>query len=400
MHRVPDRRQFLQGAAAASIPVVFAQFMPPGLRLLASAQAETFGVNPDLKVLSQRPLNAEVPAHLLDDAVTPAHRMFVRNNGLMPEDIDVGAWRLEITGHVNSLLTLSIADLKRDFEVVTLQLQMECGGNGRQFFSPSASGNQWTFGAIACPRWTGVRLKDVLALAGLRDNAVYTGHYGADDHLSGDPDKEPISRGVPIAKALEKHTLIAWAMNDAPIPLVNGHPLRLIAPGWPGSCSQKWLTRIDVRDRVHDGAKMGGKSYRVPRFPVGPGSAVDDEDMEIIESMPVKSLITFPETGTKVAAGQSVEIRGHAWAGDRSIARVEASYDFGRTWQRANLSKPANRYAWQHFEAKMLLSQPGYYEIWARARDDQGVVQPPVPPEWNPRGYLNNMQHRIAVFAV
>ena len=371
----------------------------------APAFAQTSNLAPDkdgLTLLSDRPLNMETPPHLLNDAITPARRMFVRNNGLPPilSTDDIANWRLEIDGEVETPLSLTIDDLKSQFETVTLQLQIECGGNGRRYFRPGARGNQWTFGAISCAEWTGVRLRDVLDAAGLKSSAVYTAHYSADTHLSGDPDKDPISRGVPIEKALENHTLIAFAMNGEDIPLLNGHPLRVIAPGWPGSCSQKWLNRITVRDRVHDGAKMTGQSYRVPAFPVPPGTKVADEDMKIIQSMPVKSLITAPETGVKIRQGERLEIFGHAWAGDDTITALDVSVDHGATWRSAELQKAKNRYAWQHWRAVLSFEEQGYFEVSARATDSQGRMQPAAPPGWNPRGYLNNMQHRIAVFVL
>ena len=380
--------------------------MPNGLVPVAHAaddDPEYLAGKCGLTVLGDRPINMETPPHLLDDYVTPANRLFVRNNGVapFPEDIDVEAWRLLIDGEVENTLSLSIDDLKNNFETVILNLQIECGGNGRRFFTPGASGNQWTFGAVGCPEWTGVRLRDVLNAAGVKPSAVYTGHYGADMHLSGDPDKAPISRGMPIDKAMEEHSIIAWAMNGEKLPLLNGYPLRLVVPGWPGSCSQKWLTRIWVRDRVHDGAKMGGKSYRIPAYPVAPGTKVPDEDMKIIESMPVKSLITAPQTGTRVRAGDTVEIRGHAWAGDLDVEAVDISLDFGASWQKANLKKPVNKYAWQRWTTNIEApALQGYYEVWARATDSNGIMQPATTPGWNPKGYLNNMQHRIALFVV
>ena len=391
-------------AAALGVPVPFVKNLDTGLIPVALAQtngSDEYGKD-GLTLLNDRPLNMETPPHLLDDKVTPASRLFVRNNGLPPsiEDSAPEDWRLTIDGLVDTPLELSIADLKSRFETVTLQLQLECGGNGRKFYKPGASGNQWTFGAVGCPEWTGVRLRDVLAAAGVQDTAIYTAHYGADTHLSGDPSKRPISRGVPIDKAMEEHNLIAWAMNGEPIPALNGAPLRLVVPGWPGSCSQKWLTQITLRDQVHDGAKMTGKAYRVPAYPVAPGTSVPDEDMRIIESMPIKSLITHPRTGVKTAPGTAVEVRGHAWAGDHEVSAVDVSIDFGATWLPARLSRPANRYAWQHWRADVTLPQAGYFEIWARATDSEGRQQPPVTPGWNPKGYLNNMQHRIAVFGV
>ena len=408
MSKLISRRTFMLASgsfsAALGLPIPFIKLLPDGMTPIALAQGgnRTLDGKEGLTLLSERPLNAETPAHLLDDLITPARHMFVRNNGIPPDvgEVSDETWQLKIDGEVDEERSFSIAELKSEFEAVTLQLQMECGGNGRRYFSPGASGNQWSFGAIACPEWTGVRLRDVLNACGLKSSAMYTGHYGADTHLSGDPTKTPMSRGVPIEKALEPHTIIAWAMNGEDMPVQNGHPLRLIASGWPGSCSQKWLNRISVRDQVHDGAKMGGQSYRVPAYPVAPGSEVPDEDMQIIESMPVKSLITFPETGKRVSPDQTLNVRGHAWAGERAVKQLDVSIDFGATWQTADLKPPANRYAWQHWQADIDFPQAGYFEVWARATDDEGSSQPATTPGWNPRGYLNNMQHRIAVFAV
>jgi DMSO/TMAO reductase YedYZ molybdopterin-dependent catalytic subunit len=283
--------------------------------------------------------------------------------------------------------------------VVTLRLVLECGGNGRAFFNPGASGNQWTTGAVGCADWTGVRLSDVLKAAGVKDTAVYTGQYGNDPHLSGDPQKVAISRGVPIEKAMAEGGIIAWEMNGEPIPAIHGFPLRVINPGYPGSTSQKYLTRIWVRDQVHDGAKMTGYSYRLPAYPIAPGTEVPEEDMEVMTEMPVKSLITFPQSGSELAAGAASEVRGHAWSGSGDIASVDVSIDFGQTWIPARLDPAKNKFAWQRFRADVTLPEAGYYEVWARATDMNGVAQPPVVPGWNPRGYGNNMQHRIALIA-
>ena len=250
---------------------------------------------------------------------------------------------------------------------------------------------------MACPRWTGARLRDVLDHCGVTDEAVYVAYEAADTHLSGDPTKQPISRVVPMRKALEAETLIAWAMNDEPLPPLHGYPLRMVAGGWPGSVSGKWLTRILVRDRIPDGPKMGGQSYRVPCDPVAPGATVADEDMCIIESMPVKSLITHPRSGDHHERGEAIAVRGHAWAGDLTVAQVFTSIDFGATWQLAELEPPANRLAWQHWSTSIAIPGSGYYEIWARAVDETGRSQPVVLPGWNPRGYLNNACHRIAL---
>ena len=401
-----SRRGFLSGASRAAAllgaEIVFGHYMPAGMIPAALADShEAFdlpGKDPSLRVLNDRPINAETPAHMLDDSITPAARLFVRNNGIPPTNVDASRWRLRIDGEsVREPMELSLDALKSRFPHHSLQLVIECGGNGRAEFRPTATGNQWTTGAVGCPRWTGVRLRDVLEAAGMDQSAVYVGYYGTDTHLSGDPQKVPISRGMPMAKAMEPETLIAFAMNGEHLPPLHGHPLRLVAGGWPASVSGKWLQHLVVRDRVHDGAKMGGQSYRVPCNPVMPGAEVPDSDMCIIESMPVKSLITFPRSGLTHSLGQPLSIRGHAWAGDQAVSRLDVSIDFGQTWQRAELQKPVNRLAWQRFRARVELPRRGYYEVWARATDDQGRSQPMLLPGWNPRGYLNNACHRVAV---
>jgi sulfite oxidase len=324
--------------------------------------------------------------------------MFLRNNGLPPDQTDAGSWTLTIEGEaVQGEKTYTLDELKKRFKTYTYQLVLECGGNGRTGFYPPASGNQWQEGAVSCAEWTGIRLKDILGEVGLKNNAVYIGYYGKDKHLSGDPDKVVISKGVPIAKALEDETLLAWAVNGQDIPLMHGYPLRLIAGGWPASVSGKWLYKIVVRDQVHDGEKMMGDSYRMPKYPVAPGEKVQEEDMVIIESMPVRSVITYLQTGAMFDLSKQLEVRGHAWAGDLAVGKMQISTDFGTTWQACKLQPPKNRLAWQHWSASIRFPSEGYYEIWAMATDSKGVSQPMVIPGWNPKGYLNNACHRIAV---
>jgi DMSO/TMAO reductase YedYZ molybdopterin-dependent catalytic subunit len=401
-----DRRGFLKGAGLGALAatlgagIPYARFMPGGLIPAALADEShwvTLLATDGLTVLNDRPINAETPPHLLDDDITPNHLHFVRNNGVMPEVESAQNWRFTVEGTVYRPMTFSLNDLSQQFEVVHMALQLECGGNGRAGFTPAARGNQWTTGAIGNAVWTGVRLVDVLAAVGVKAEAVYTAHYSADTHLSGDPEKLPISRGMPLAKAIQPNTLLAFAMNGEPLPLLHGGPLRVVAPGWPGSVSQKWLQRIGMRDQVHDGPKMTGKSYRVPANPVAPGTDVPNEDMRIIEAMPVKSLITRPQTGLEAALGSPLAVRGHAWAGDRDVSAVDVSIDFGASWQRAELAPPPNAGSWQTWNTEVSFPKAGYYEVWARATDEAGLMQPMVVPGWNPRGYLNNSCHRIAV---
>ncbi|WP_297798230.1 sulfite oxidase [uncultured Eudoraea sp.] len=401
------RRNFVKKATLGSMAsvigadIVFGAVLPEGYKPLALQDPDPFKMfekDTGMEVLNDKPWNIEAKAHLLDDKVTPNKFMFIRNNGLIPENIDINKWTLTFDGEsARQQKTYTLAELKSKFPQYTYQLTLECGGNGRSEFDPPAKGNQWTVGAVSCANWTGIRLKDVLEDVGLKDDAVYIGYHAADIHLSRDPGKEPISRGAPIAKAIQEETLLAFKMNDKDIPLAHGYPLRLVAGGWPASVSGKWINRISIRNKVHDGPKMTGTAYRVPCNPVAPGDKVKDEDMCIIESMPVKSLITYPKSGAMINKGKKLDIRGHAWAGELEVLKMEYSIDFGSTWQSCPLEKPANRLAWQHFKASVEFPKEGYYEVWARATDSRGISQPMLLPGWNPKGYLNNACHRIAV---
>ena len=388
--------------AALGTPIVYAAQMPAGYVPLAfTAPPDPLsGKDEAMIVRNDLPWNVEAPPHLLDDPITPFRSMFVRNNGLIPKNIDSQQWTITFGGEsVQAEKTYRLEEFKQRFTPYTYQLVLECGGNGRAGFYPPASGNQWEEGAISCAAWTGARLRDVLADVGIQGNAVYIGYYGADQHLSGDPNKVVISRGVPMSKALQDETLLAWAMNGEDIPLAHGYPLRLVCGGWPASASGKWINRIVVRNQVHDGEKMLGDSYRVPRHPVAPGEEVPEDDMIIIESMPVKSLITYPRTGAMFGQDKVLAVRGHAWAGEREVVQVAVSIDFGATWQACALQPPANRLAWQQWSTEVRFPLAGYYEVWARATDSEGIMQPMVIPAWNPKGYLNNACHRIAVKA-
>jgi DMSO/TMAO reductase YedYZ molybdopterin-dependent catalytic subunit len=352
-----------------------------------------------LSLLGETPLVAETPEELLDDETTPIARFFVRNNGLLPQPVDdAESWSFTIDGEVERPLDLTVAELKCRFPQKSFRMVLECGGNGRSFFEPEAEGNPWTHGGVGCAEWTGVSLGDVLREAGLKETALFTGHFGADPDKHGSYERQAMSRGVPIAKALDEHTLLVWAMNGEPLPFIHGGPLRLVVPGWPGSLSQKWLTRIWIRDREHDGPGMTGLSYRVPIRPLPPGSNGQDTEARILESMPVRSIVTAPADGRRYPEGtRSIEIRGAAWAGDDEVAQVHVTIDGGATWVEAETTLPRNRYDWVRWQASLILPGNGYYEIFARAIDSQGCAQPFRAANWNPNGYGCNVMHRVAV---
>ncbi|MBM3527794.1 MAG: molybdopterin containing oxidoreductase [Alphaproteobacteria bacterium] len=412
------RRGFLGGAGLAAMSaavggaIPFAANMPGGMIPAANAQPAPAapakkgpvyldfpGKDKGLVVIGERPLVAETPEHLLDDDTTPLSKFFIRNNGQIPAQAkEPDAWKIAIDGEVNNKLELTLGELKKKFKPVTRRMVLECGGNGRSFFTPTARGNQWTNGGAGCAEWTGVRVVDVLKAAGVKPSAVFSGHYGADPHLSGDAKRVTLSRGVPIKKLMDSNNLIVWAMNGEPLPNIHGGPVRLVIGGWPGSVSAKWLNRIWIRDKEHDGPGMGQTSYRVAIKPMVPGDKPDMKNFKDLESMPIRSIITSPSNGTKLAAGtREVKLRGAAWAGDNTVRRVDVSTDFGATWTRANVQKPKNRFDWQRWTATVKVPTDGYYEIWTRGTDSKGAMQPHTAGNWNPQGYGGNPMHRVAV---
>lgn len=418
-----SRRGFLGGAgraamgAAVGAPIVFGASMPGGLipaALAQDAKPEAPAAAPapkgpqklsfpgkdgGLVVLGDKPLVAETPEQLLDDDTTPTNKFFIRNNGQIPGVAnDPDAWKLTIDGEVNKPIEITLGELKKRGQVKTFRMVLECGGNGRSYFVPQARGNQWTNGGVGCAEWTGIALADLLRAAGVKSSAVYTANYGTDPHLSGDPNLMPLSRGVPIRKAMDGANLLVWAMNGKPLETIHGGPLRLVIPGWPGSVSHKWLSKITLRDKVHDGQGMGGTSYRVAIKPILPGSKSDDANFKILESMPVRGIITSPANGTRLSSGtKELKLRGAAWAGDLEVRRVDLSIDFGATWQQTSIAPAKNRYDWRRWTGAVTLPSDGYYEIWVRATDSAGKAQPHVAGGWNPQGYSANPMHRIAV---
>ncbi|AJC83881.1 MULTISPECIES: molybdenum-containing sulfite:cytochrome c oxidoreductase, monoheme cytochrome c subunit [Campylobacter] len=405
-----DRRGFLKnlgitllGASALANVSLDNYFL--GSKVLAK-ELDTFKIEGKKDVIyhGQRPMTAETQIYALDSDFTKPENFFVRNNGIPPELSVIKekmkkGWTLEIGGEsVKNAKTYTLDELKKKFKHYTYALTLECGGNGRGEVIPSTKGTQWGYGAVACGRWTGVRLKDILEDCGIKDDAVYIGYYGIDTKLNGE-EASPISRGVPMKKAMQDETLIAWAYEGKDIPWINGYPLRLVCGGYPASASGKWLSKIVVRNKVHDGEKME-TSYKVPVNPVKPGDFTTKGEMKIIESMPVKSIITNIKNNDKIKANKKFEVRGKAWAGELEVSEVYVSNDYGVTWTKAKVEKPLNRLAWQKWSAQISIPTKGYYEIWARAIDNKGNSQPMVLAQWNPNGYINNACHRVNVFGV
>jgi DMSO/TMAO reductase YedYZ molybdopterin-dependent catalytic subunit len=397
-----SRRQFLETLAAAGALAATGNALAQAPAAAPAAPATQPGTIPnelvkELKVPamqwhSERPLTGSVPAHEHDFDVTPGDRMFVRNNLTTPV-IDIDAHRLTIKGLVDKELTFSVFDLAKQFKTVSLQGMLECAGSGRLAYQPKASGTPWLeTGGMGCPEWGGVRLKDVLAAAGVKPGGAHVAGQGGDPGAV--PTAAPVIRSIPMAKAMDDNTLIAWAMNGAPLPWIHGYPLRLLVPGWVGSASTKWLHTLTVLDAPFKGTYMDS-SYRVPRHPIEPGTKMPPDAVSA-EAWPVKSIITFPAPNARYKGSQPITLRGRAWVGEGAVERVEISTDEGKTWQSAQLGRRGDKYAWRSFTHEYKPQRPGYVSFLARAWDDRGNAQPAVP-YWNPLGYFWNGWHRVGV---
>jgi DMSO/TMAO reductase YedYZ molybdopterin-dependent catalytic subunit len=399
------RRSFLARVAGASAFVALADAQPVLAQAPAPAPAPAPmpGTVPNAEILkgkdisvfqvhSERPLTGSVPAEAHDFDVTPTDRMFIRNNLLVPA-IDASKHRLTVKGLVDKELSFSVDELKRAFKPVTIQAMLECAGAGRTAYQPTPRGTPWSpTGGMGCPRWTGVRLADVLRAAGVKPNAVHVAGQGAD--FGEVATAAPVIRSIPVRKAMEENTLIVWDMNGAPLLPTHGFPIRLLVPGWAGSASTKWLHTLTVLDAPFKGTYMDD-TYRMPRYPVAPGERMP-KDTVSTEDMPVKSMITSPAPNAKYRLGDPILVRGKAWVGEGSIAKVEISLDEGITWQAAQLDAPGDKYAWRGFRFLHRPKQPGYQTFLARAWDDKGNAQPMIA-QWNPLGYFWNGVHRVGV---
>ncbi|HEX6320618.1 MAG TPA: sulfite oxidase [Burkholderiales bacterium] len=390
-----SRRSFLSGVTAAgalaTLPAAtaLAQAEPPGTVSSDAIKKEKVAA---MEYHSERPLTGSVPAHEHDFDLTPNNRMYIRNNLLTPL-IDINNHRLTVKGLVDRELSFSVFDLAKNFRTVSMAGMLECAGSGRSNYQPKASGTPWgQTGGMGCPKWGGVRLVDLLKAAGLKSGAAHVAGQGGDPGMV--PTAAPVIRSIPMRKAMDENTLIAWSMNDEPLPWIHGYPLRLVVPGWVGSASTKWLHTLTVLDAPFKGTYMDS-SYRVPRHPIQPGTKMPPDAVSA-EAWPIKSMITSPAPNASFKGGEPITVRGRAWVGEGMVERVEISTDEGKTWQPAQLKRAADKYAWSIFTYEFRPAAPGYVTFLSRAWDDRGNTQPAIP-SWNPLGYFWNGWHRVGV---
>ena len=322
--------------------------------------------------------------------LTPAERFFVRNH-TDPPVLDADTWRLRVTGDgVRRELELSLDDL-RALGSTSYERALECTGNGRRYFAEQQGtfrpGTQWGMGAIGVARWTGVPLATVLEHAGLRPEAVQVMAVGLDaSYVEDGVDHGHVRRPLPITKALDD-TLVAWAMNDEPLPADHGFPARLVVPGWVGIASIKWLGELRVTTTAEE-SPWTTTWYRMH----GPGWS---GDAAVLDRMPPKSMV---DTVGEPRVGEPIVLRGRAWSGEASIKAVEVSTDGGSTWAAATLTGDNEPSAWVAWEHLWTPSAPGEHVLMTRATDTDGRAQPDVAAD-NDDGYLFDavLRHPVTV---
>jgi DMSO/TMAO reductase YedYZ molybdopterin-dependent catalytic subunit len=400
-----DRRSFVRGVAGG-VALAGSQLLLPRALLGATLPSgaleseELFalpGKQPLIK-RSFRPPNFETPVGQFTDVLTPNDRFFVRWHLASIPEVDPRTWRLSVGGDAASApFELTLEQLQRDFEPVEVVALCQCSGNRRGLSDPHVFGVQWSYGAMGNARWKGVRLKDVLAKAGLAKDAVEIAFNGADSGaLEATPD---FVKSIPVWKALDENTLIAWEMNGEPLPHWNGAPARIVVPGWTATYWMKQVVSIQALKQPLGNFWMA-KAYRIPK---GKFATVDRfMTQETAENTPiteivVNSLITNVTDGQKVKAGAPMVVKGMAWDAGYGIRTVDVTVDGGRTWQAAELGPDSGRYSFRPWQ---FVFKPvrGRYTVSARASNGLGATQVDQLI-FNPAGYNNNVVQRLGVEA-
>jgi len=385
-----SRRGFLRASGRWGAAALAAGAVPSLWPAISRAQDLVIPGKERMIVRSSRYLDLEMPVHLLDSFLTPVDLFYVRNHLAQPS-VNLPEWRLAVTGEVERPLELTLDDLGR-FDQAAVANTLECAGNGRALHRPRVAGIQWVRGAVGNAEFAGARLADVLRRAGVKA----TGKHVLFDGLDEPPGKVPdFQRSIPIEKAMDGDTLLATHMNGAPLRIEHGFPCRALVPGWLGAASVKWLIEVRVVAEEFDGTFMK-PGYRFPRKPLEPGAEVSADEMDVITALPVKSILAWPADGAHVRKGP-LRIRGAAWAGEESVARVDVSVDGGQSWKPVRMTTGPARYAWCLWEYEWTPPEAGVFTVRSRATDSSGRTQP-MEPAWNPPGYLYNAVDRARLY--
>lgn len=350
-----------------------------------------------LLLLTDRPPNLETPLKYFRLDYTPNNVFFVRwHLAGLPSAVNTDTFRLRVGGNVTKTLALSLNDLKTKFTPVTMAALCQCSGNSRSFFDPRVPGGQWKNGSMGNAKWTGVRLKDILQMAGAKNDSKDVSFNGLDvPAMEETPD---FVKSLQFDHANDGEVMIAYEMNGEPLPMLNGFPLKLIVPGWYATYWVGMLSNIQVHEKHFEGYWMT-KAYTVPKD-VPNGDERSDSlatDVEPISKMNVRSIFVAPEPNEVIAVGRPTGIQGVAFDGGAGITKVELSEDGGNTWKPATLGTDLGKYSWRRWHYDFTPAQKGPYTLQAKATNAKGETQP--LRQWNRSGYMRNEIEKLPLKA-
>ena len=341
-----------------------------------------------LLLLTERPPNLETPLKYFLQDYTPNSVFFVRwHLAGLPTAVDTDTFRLRVGGNVSNELVLSINDLKTKFTPFSITALCQCSGNSRSFFDPRVPGGQWKNGSMGNAKWTGVKLKDILLMAGAKNDSKEVIFNGLDvPPMSTTPDFE---KSLQFGHAADGEVMIAYEINGEPLPVLNGYPLKLVVPGWYATYWVGMLSNIQVFSKPFEGFWMT-KAYLVPKNELNGNESPDSiaTDVEPISKMNVRSLFIAPEPNEVIADGRQTDIQGLAFDGGYGITKVELSADNGKSWLPAKLDADLGKYSWRRWHYSFTPSQKGIYNLRVKATNAIGQTQP--IHQWNHSGYMRN----------
>ena len=415
-----SRRALLKILGVASTGLAATRWLDPRVTMAQESRAagalETFtgpGANPywnsvspyvsepqkvPLLLLTDRPVQLETPRHYFRTAFTPNEAFYVRwHLEGIPNAIDLKDWKLQIEGNVDKPFALTLPDLMRKFKPVSLAAVNQCSGNSRSRLQPRVPGGQWGNGAMGNAMWTGVRLRELLDLAGVKSGSLQVQFQGLE---TGQGPKGLGSnlflKSLDLANPVLDECLVAYLMNGEPLPMLNGFPVRLVVPGHFATYWTKCLTWIRVLNAPDDNFWMK-TAYRVPDTPRGNTTPEDVKAGNVktipVGRFPVRSFLISPDGSSKIPAGMNVTLRGIAFSGFGRVNHVEISDDDGKTWLPASLGEDHGAYSFRTWEASWTPKSPGRYLLAVRSKDEKDNTQPDEPV-WNPGGYLWNRIER------
>jgi len=390
-----NRRGFLQLMGAGGALALTASCNRNGLAmgtLPGPTELSRFPEKTELILLTDRPPQLETPIHYFRQDLTPNEAFFVRwHLEGIPTSVDLRTFRLNVSGHVRQPLQLSMKDIQTQFEPTSIVAVNQCSGNSRRFFEPRVPGGQWGDGAVGNAKWTGVPLKAILDRAQVKAGAVDVSLNGLDvPPLPSVPD---FIKSLSIDHARDGEVMVAYSMNDQPLPMVNGFPMRLIVPGWYGTYWVKALSDITVLPQRFSDFWMD-KAYHIPNAPNGTESPKDlAKDTIPINKFNVRSIFVRPEPDEIFHPGIPNEIEGIAFDAGYGIRRVEVSTDGGASWADARLDPEIGKYSFRRWRMSWTPANRGQYRLMARATNAVGETQ--SKEQWNRGGFMWNVIQEV-----